>query len=366
MYWGTPGNACRNQPCDHASCEPAPMAWTAEPFGNASLEIACDDHPLLVTDPWLFGTAYFGSWALERAVDARQRARVLAAPFVWISHGHPDHLHLPSAESLDRRSEILLPDHYRPEMRDWFAGRGFHTRVLRYKTWTELAPGLRVMCLDNENLDAILVIEAGGALIINKNDSPFCGEDRFFRRLVRRYDKSFLLSLCAFDADMLNTYDADMRPTMGPPQERKPGTVWGLSRLCDRLGVRYFCCSSSQHVYVRPDSAWANPYRISGRDMQRYWCAKRTQLIEPFVTVDLTDGSHRRNRPVDQDPTRFPVIEPDDDWHEPMRWQDWAAVEAFFRKFALLRRHQDFVALTVAGQRRIFLLDKHAGPDPRA
>ncbi|MEJ0069218.1 MAG: hypothetical protein WDO24_11390 [Pseudomonadota bacterium] len=47
------------------------------------------------------------------------------------------------------------------------------------------------MCLHNENLDAILVIEAGDALIINKNDAPLCGEDRFFRRLVGRYDKTF-------------------------------------------------------------------------------------------------------------------------------------------------------------------------------
>src|SRR5262249_13528377 len=197
-------------------------------------------------------------------------------------------------------------------MRDWFVQQGFGVRILRFKQWTELTPGLRVMCLENENLDAILVIEAGDALIINKNDAPFCGEEGFFRRLVRRYDKTFLLSLCAFDADMLNTYDARMRPTIEPPQARKPGTVWGVSRLCDRLGVKYFCCSSSQHMYVRPDSAWANPYRISGRDMQRYWCAKRTRLVEPFVTVDLDDCAITRNRPVETEPTRFPTIETDD------------------------------------------------------
>lgn len=342
------------------------MGWSFETFGNASIQVALDDRPILVTDPWLFGTAYFGSWSLEQALAPHQLERVLAAPFAWFSHGHPDHLHLPSAERLDRRTEILLPDQYRPEMRDWFAGQGFRTRVLRFKQWTELVPGLRVMCLDNENLDAILVIEAGDALIINKNDAPFCGEDRFFRNLVRRYEKTFLLSLCAFDADMLNTFDADMRPTMGPPQERKPGTVWGLCRTCDWLGVRYFCASSSQHAYVRPDSAWANPYRISGRDMQRYWCAKKTELIEAFVTVDLTDCTYRRNRPVEEEPTRFPVIEPDDDWHEPMTWQDWAMLESFMRKFVLLRRHMDFVAFTVAGERHIIWLRSQAGPNPRA
>src|SRR5215831_5201418 len=167
------------------------MGWTLETFGNASLLVAHGDRPQLVTDPWLSGTAYFGSWALEQPLTPRQAARARAAPFAWLSHGHPDHLHLPSAESLSRQTQILLPDHYRAEMRDWFAGQGFPTRVLRFKEWTELAPGLRVMCLDNQNLDAILVIEAGGALIINKNDSPFCGEDHFFKRLVKRYEQSF-------------------------------------------------------------------------------------------------------------------------------------------------------------------------------
>jgi hypothetical protein len=341
------------------------VAWSFETLGNASIQIAREDQPVLVTDPWLSGTAYFGSWALEQPLTARQTERMLASPFAWFSHGHPDHLHVPSAERLDRKTEILLPDHYYPEMRDWFAGKGFRTRVLRFKQWTELTPGLRVMCLQNENLDATLMIEAGGALIINKNDAPLCGEDRFFRQLVRRYRKTFLLSLCAFDADMLNTYDADMQPTMGAPQQRKPGTVWAVSRLCDMLDVRYFCCSSSQHVYVRPDSAWANPFRIASRDMRRYWCARRTELIEPFVTVNLDDCSYVRNRPAEREPTRFPVIEPDDDWTERMSWQDWAALEAFMRKFALLRRHQDFVAFTVAGERRIIWLRPLAGPNPR-
>ncbi len=342
------------------------MGWSFETFGNASIQVARDDQPLLVTDPWLAGTAYFGSWALEEPLTQRQLDRVLASPWAWFSHGHPDHLHIPSAERLGRATEILLPDHYRPEMRDWFAAQGFRTRILRFKQWTELTPGLRVMCLENENLDAILVIEAGGALIVNKNDAPFCGEARFFRRLVKRYDRSYLLSLCAFDADMLNTYDDAMRPTIEPPQERKPGTVWGVSRMCDRLGVKYFCCSSSQHMYVRPDSAWANPYRISGRDMQRYWCAKRTALIEAFVTVDLDSGAITRNRPVENEPQHFPVIEPDDDWDEPMTWQDWAALERFVRRFVLLRHHQEFVAFTVARERRIFWLKTTAGPDPRA
>jgi len=59
------------------------------------------------------------------------------------------------------------------------------------------------------------------------------------------------------------------------------------------------------------------------------------------------------------------VMAPEDDWHEPMSWQDWAAVERFVRRLALLRHYQDFLAFTVAGERRIFWLRTSAGPNPR-
>jgi hypothetical protein len=95
--------------------------------------------------------------------------------------------------------------------------------------------------------------------------------------------------------------------------------------------------------------------------MQRYWCAKQTALLEPFVTVDLDDCSYRRNRPVEHEPTVFPVIEPDDDWQERLTEADWQALGDFVRRFELLARHQDFVAFTVAGEQRVTWLRSTAG-----
>ena len=63
------------------------------------------------------------------------------------------------------------------------------------------------MCLENDNQDAVLIVEARDALIINQNDSPLNGEYRFLRGLVRQYKKTFLLSLCSIDADMFNFVD---------------------------------------------------------------------------------------------------------------------------------------------------------------
>ena len=65
---------------------------------HASLAIETADAKLL-TDPWLDGGAYFGSWTRSHEIPAEQRAAILATRYVWLSHGHPDHL---SGESLAR------------------------------------------------------------------------------------------------------------------------------------------------------------------------------------------------------------------------------------------------------------------------
>lgn len=48
------------------------MACTFETLGNASIQVCEDGRPILTTDPWLVGTCYFGSWALDHPMDSRQ------------------------------------------------------------------------------------------------------------------------------------------------------------------------------------------------------------------------------------------------------------------------------------------------------
>jgi hypothetical protein len=214
-------------------------------------------------------------------------------------------------------------------------------------------------------MDAILAIEAGGVLLLNKNDSPFCGEDAFFRKLVRRYAQSYLLALCSCDADMINTYDADMRKLVGGPDERKPGTIWSVARTAEYLGVSAYCCSSSQHVYTRPDSAWANDYRITWPDMQAMWTSRKVRLIGPFSTVDLVTGTVRPDggaSPPAQ--MRVAATTGEDDWEATLSEAEWAEVERFARQFETLRHWQDFVAFTVGGETRRFLIRAAAQRKP--
>tara|TARA_B110000438_G_C15676256_1_gene590333 strand:+ start:218 stop:511 length:294 start_codon:yes stop_codon:yes gene_type:complete len=85
-------------------------------IGNATI-IAHDRDPIIATDPWLGDPAYFGSWGLPFEIPEFQEKAILDAKFIWLSHGHPDHLNSQSLEKLHGKN-ILLPDHVGGRIRD--------------------------------------------------------------------------------------------------------------------------------------------------------------------------------------------------------------------------------------------------------
>jgi hypothetical protein len=343
------------------------MGIEFETFGNAIVQFREDGKPVLTTDPWLTGSCYFGSWGMDKPVTPAQIRSVQESPFIWYSHGHPDHLHPESMAMLPRTARILLPDHYDREIFDSLTREGFEVTVLEYKKWFRLSDGIRVLCIDNENQDGILVVEAGDALVINLNDSPLCGEGDYLRKLVKnhRNSKTYLLALCSIDADMINIVDEKGKSLAGSPEQRKPGAIWDSASRAADLGVKNYCCSSSQHVYVREDSQWANPYRIGWADMKRHWSRPEVKLIEPYVTVDLGSGSITRNHPTQVGATPLPSGTGDDDWSATLDEEEWKRVEGFMRKFEIIKDRIDFIEFTVGGEKRRILLNETSGRSPK-
>jgi hypothetical protein len=335
------------------------MSLKFETLGNATILLFEDERPVLATDPWLTGKCYFGSWALDHPLTTEQISAAANADYIWISHGHPDHLHDPSLDLLPPGKKILLPDHYHPEIKQHLESKGFNVAVLGYRRWVRLSDNIEVLCLDNLNQDGILVIRAGDFLLVNLNDSPLCGEGGFLRRLSKSFPKEnvFVFALCSIDADMFNFVDDNGRSLAPPAMERKPRMIAAVARRAERLGAGNFCCSSSQHVYARADSVWANPYRITWEDMRQFWPRPRVRLIEPFVTYGLSSGELQPNYSVHQtDPAQIAGGTGEDDWTARLSAAEWSQVETFMRKFELVRRYLDFVQFTVAGESRRFAI----------
>ena len=331
------------------------MELALETLGNATLLFREDGRHVLATDPWLEGSCYRGSWALDRPLTDDERASVLAAEYIWISHGHPDHFHPASLKHFPGGQKVLLPDFYVPDMRNYLTARGFEVTVLPYRQWVQLSPGIRCLCLDNENQDAILVIEAGDDLIVNLNDSPLCGDERFIRTLVKKYDRrrTYAAALYSNDADMMNFVDPHGRRLLDRPEKRKPGMVWTTARTVDRLGVGNYIGSASQHIYARADSVWANPYRVTWHDVERNWTRPHIRTIEPFVVIDLKSGEYRRKHPTQtSDLSQITSTMLDDDWNERMNEADWALLAAYFARIEILQSHLDTLDFVVGGERR--------------
>lgn len=320
-----------------------------ETIGNAC--ILCHDHgPVLVTDPWLDGPAYFGSWILSHRVPQEQLANARACRFVWLSHGHPDHLSLPSLELL-RDKPILLPDHRGGRIAQDLRQLGFQVTVLQDGVWTELSPRLRVASLANYNQDAVLLIDLDGNLIVDANDAGDRGAGRFLQRELPRFRRSFLACLMGYgDADMIHFVDEQGRPVPPAAAAREPLGPQ-IAAILHGYGIGYYAPSSSQHRYQRTDSLWANEHITPVDDYQRGFRSDRgAQCLPAFVQFDLESGEHRRIDPPSNAGITAPPEQFGDDWSTPLEAADVAVLRDYFCQFEHLRRCLDFVNFRVGGR----------------
>lgn len=322
-------------------------------MGNATVQLWADGKPVLTTDPWLVGRAYFDSWALHHPMTQEEIDSALNSDFLWISHGHPDHLHVESLELFAKVKKLFVPNHYHDEIASMLEGMGFDVTVMDYRKWYRLTPELEILCLDNINQDAILLMKFGGNLLVNLNDSPLCGEDSFVRQLAHEHgrDRSYVFKLVGISADMLNYIDADGNRTAGDPEQYKPGCIKDAARQINDLGVGHFCMSSSQHIFVRDDSRWANDYDFTYEDFKRHWNQDHIEVLPPFVTIDLANGRYEEDWPTrTADASQYLNSNGADDWSETLSDAEWQRVKDFFGKFETIEDIVDFVDCTVGGE----------------
>jgi L-ascorbate metabolism protein UlaG (beta-lactamase superfamily) len=319
-----------------------------ETIGNATL-VAHDRGPVLVTDPWTEGGAYFGSWTLSHAIPAEQRDAIARCRAVWISHGHPDHL---SGESLRKLAdkEILLPDHVGGRIRADLEAQGFRVRVLPDRVWVELSPRVRVACVADQNQDGILLIDVGGRLLVNLNDAGERGWSSFVRATIRRYRETYLLRLSGFgDADMINYFD-ELGGRIPPPAAAKIPPGQAITRMVDEYGVRFFVPFSSMHRYQRADSVWANAYTTGLDDYAKGFTSRACELLPAFIRVDFARDAVERIQPPANTIEPLPPEAFGDRWDEPLEKEDERKLEAYFRRVEHLARAFDFVAFRVGGR----------------
>jgi hypothetical protein len=320
-----------------------------ETIGNATL-VVYDRDPVLATDPWVRGAAYFGSWGLSHEIPPAQEAAIRAAGSVWFSHGHPDHLN-PASLPLFRDTRILLPDHVGGRIAGDLARDGYRVEVLPDQTWVRISDRVRVLCIADEGQDAVLLIDVDGRLVVNLNDAQDRGWGRLVKRVIRAFPRSFLLRLSGFgDADMINFVDEHGERIPSLAQLRREGGFEvgaEVARMTETFGATHFVPFSSFHRYQRDDSAWANAWTTPIVEYGRGFRSDRVELLPAFVRYDCTTDSWEGIDPTPAPDVSFAPGEFGDDWAESLDGEEIITLEQYFRSIARLARSIDRITFRV-------------------
>jgi hypothetical protein len=315
-------------------------------IGNATI-ICYDQRPMLVTDPWIVGDAYFGSWALSHAIPDEQLDAIRACPYVWFSHGHPDHLH-PASLPLFRNKHILLPDHEGARIYQDLRRSGYQVSILNDQAWLALSDRIRIRCMSDYNQDAVLLIALDDCLLVNVNDAwELRGWGATVQRTVAAYPRSFLLALSGFgDANMINFYD-EAGTFIQPPAARRAPVGQQISQRMAYFGTRFFIPFSSMHRYQRRDSVWANQYVTTLRDYAIGFDCPSGELLPAFVRFDCLSDTV-----TNLDPPAMPprIVAPEaygDDWDEPLERDEVRRLKAYFHAMGYLPHVIDFITFRV-------------------
>mgnify|MGYP001354926004 FL=1 len=89
------------------------VGYSVETIGHACIVLRKPGGtPVLFTDPWLIGSCYWRSWWLQNYPSEEQISELQKAKFCYITHEHPDHLHLPTTALIMRRLVFVQMDGY--------------------------------------------------------------------------------------------------------------------------------------------------------------------------------------------------------------------------------------------------------------
>ena len=334
-----------------------------ETIGNATV-ICYEDRPILATDPWIGGSAYFGSWKLSHAIPPAQLDAIKSCKYLWFSHGHPDHINAESLLALSGKT-MLLPDHVGGRVNRDFISQGLRTQVLPDREWVQLSPRIRVMCVSDYNQDALLFIDINGRLLVNFNDGNAHGSERFIKKIIKQFDRSFLLRLFSYgDADMINYFEADGERILPAASQKRPvGPV--LQGYAEMYGVTDAIPFSSFHAYQRSDSAWVNQFTTPLEAYPEGFDSRTVRLLPAFVSYDCVTDQYTEIRPT---ASSQELIDPSvfgDDWSEQLSAEEASEINSYFQRIEALQGRIDAIIFRVGGRDTAIDIPKLSTPSQR-
>jgi hypothetical protein len=156
-------------------------------IGHASILIEAG--PLrILSDPWWRGPCFGAQWWHYPEPDL-EAVREAPIDFIYVSHGHEDHLHAGTLKTFDRSTRILVST--QTQLSPGLRALGFEVLEVAPEHPLTLADGIAVWIWPTHGGDTLLVLKQGDEVCVNLNDALHAAPEDVQDRFITRLNSSF-------------------------------------------------------------------------------------------------------------------------------------------------------------------------------
>ena len=155
--------------------------------GHASLFLECRDVTIL-TDPWWAGPCFGAQWWIYpnpflEVLEGRK------LDYIYLSHGHNDHLHPGTLSRFDRDTKILVAKDL--DMGSGLRKMGFSVLEISDGNPIELGPGVTAVIQSTMGGDSMMVVTDGQEVCVNLNDALHATPNWFQAKFIPWLKKEY-------------------------------------------------------------------------------------------------------------------------------------------------------------------------------
>lgn len=265
--------------------------------GHATLSIETGNCTI-VTDPWTNGPAFCKTWYIfPKPVKDALPKRI---DYILISHGHEDHLHEPTLELLPKAATVFYPYFWYSNSRNHFSSLGFKRS---YEAVTDKRYRLEedvYVTFIGHNLDSIVVVEAGGKVLVNVNDALHAYDlpaIEYFTSHIKRKWSNIDYVFCGFGgaSNFPNTIHLPGKNDIDVAAARELLYLRNFCEIVSRLEPKIGVPFAADFVLLSPEHRWINQTRIPRGKIaeiyqKEYRRAGSETVVHDMYSGDFIDG----------------------------------------------------------------------------
>lgn len=230
-------------------------------LNHASVIIKSGDLALLC-DPWFSGTAFAGGWGLQYDnPEALQKAA--SCTHLWISHFHPDHLHMQTLKQLAGIAPEIIAlanDSVNFRISDALKQAGFRNIVRLYeRTKLPLTSDVKVTRFPTAGIDNMLLIQTPEGTVLNYNDCHLPIDA--LKLLMNKIGRVDIL---------LNNFNHAIKFLDNPrksDEEIRDELKTNYKKVVDTIDPKWAIPFASAHYYRTADTVWQNNSLLQSEDL---------------------------------------------------------------------------------------------------